>query len=534
MVRLLTVFLLVVSAAPADEASRLYKEARRAEKRGDDLKAYSFMIRAAGAGPKNPKYKVEAERLRVRASQALTAMNGLQEALALDSGNGYLRAKAGTGENEETFDPPSPAELREAEKAAGPVTLKPAPGRRSFDLRGDARAVYEHVARAYGLKVVFDPDFTPGPLFRFRIDDAGFHEAFHALMSVTGTFMAPVNEQTFLVANDTQQKRSEAEPMASVLLPIPEAVTTEETNEIARAVQQTLEIKRLAIDTARRQVLVRDTAAKVNLARMLFADLARKRAEVMIDVDLISVSHSSLTNFGLTLPASAAAVPGRPGQLNVGGGQTLFGIAVANPNFEADLTLSNAQLLESFRVRATDGLAANMHIGQHYPIINASFSPIAITQQIRSLQNSGQLIQPFPSFTFEDLGLLFKVTPRVHDSREVSLSLEAEFKDLTGQSFNQIPVIAERKFACSVRMQEGQTSIVSGLAQIQSSRSQSGPLGLSRIPILGRLLRRRSFQVDQQDVLILLTPRIVSLPPAEQFPRHAFYTGTESRPESPL
>ena len=82
--------------------------------------------------------------------------------------------------------------------------------------------------------------------------------------------------------------------------------------------------------------------------------------------------------------------------------------------------------------------------------------------------------------------------------------------------------------------QEGESSIVSGLAVVQVSRTVSGVAGLSEIPLIGRLFRHNSWQTDQNELLITITPRLTSLPPAEQFPPQTLGWGTESRPVSPI
>ncbi len=532
--------LLLVSVALADPASRLVKEARRAEKRGDDLQAYALLSRAAELRPRDPRYHAQAEGLRVRAAQSLTALGRLQDALALDPGNSYLKSRieAQEGddgdEDEEAAAPPSEAEIVEAQQAAEPVELKPRAGSQSFDLRGDGRAIYEQMMRAYGLDVVFDADFTAGPPFRFQIENVSFRQALHALMAVTGTFLVPIHERVALAAKDTQQKRTELEPMMAALLPIPEAISMEEINEVARSVQQVLDIKRLAVDSVRRQVLVRDTVTRVHLAKALYKELARRRSEVLLDIDLVSASRSTMTNLGFNGPANFSAVNRQPGSINIGGGASLFGIQVASSTMEANWVRSEAQLLTSFRLRASDALPATMHIGDKYPIVNALFSPIVATPQIQSLQKSGQLIQPFPSFTFEDLGLVFKVTPRIHDRHEISLTIEAQFRVLTGSSLNGLPIISDRKFSSAVRLKEGETSIIAGLAQIQASRSDSGLGPLIQIPVIGRLLAHNSWQFDQNELLLTITPHLMTLPPAEQAPQHSFYWGSESRPAPPI
>jgi general secretion pathway protein D len=295
------------------------------------------------------------------------------------------------------------------------------------------------------------------------------------------------------------------------------------------------------VDANRRQVYVRDHVTRVRLAEALYRDLTRRRGEVLLELELVSVNSSKVTNLGATLPTSFPAFyfgtfgnsqpPANTGPLvGIGGGDTLFGIRIGDAAFQANWNRSQGRLLSRFEVRPTDGLPASLHIGDRYPIVNAIFSPIVVTDQIQNLQNSGQYRQPFPSFTFEDLGLVLKVTPRVHDRREVSLTIEAEFRVLAGTSLNGLPVISSRKFSSAVRLREGESSLVSGLAVLQNVHTRSGLGPLAEIPLLGHLLGSHQWQADQSELLVSITPHLTVAPPGEQDPPRSFHYGAELRP----
>jgi hypothetical protein len=515
----------------ADEASRLYQQARRAERQGKVVEAYGLYARAAGLRPAEAKYRMGIERLGARALPVLAAA-------APPPRPATTITLAGEPEPEEEADP-------DALVPSEPPQLRPDDQVRSFDLSGDGKALYQTVATAYGLQVVFDPDYNPGASVRFRLSEVRFREAIRALMAVTNTFVVPRSERSLLVAADSQQKRNELEPYTVAMLPIPQVMTVEEANEVGRAVQQALDIKRLTVDANRRQVYLRDNVTRVRLASALYQELARRRGEVMLEIELASVSRTDLANLGTTLPTSFPVFnlstfghnqpPADTGTVvSVGGGETLLGIRIGDAAFQADWTRAHGQLLTRFQIRATDGLPASLHIGDRYPIVNATFSPIVITDEIRDLDRQGLLRPPFPSFTFEDLGLVMKVTPRVHDEQEVSLTLEAEFRVLSGASLNGLPVISSRKFSSGVRLRQGQSSLVSGLAVLQNVRTRSGLTPLAWVPLLGALLAHNTWQTDQSELLLSITPRLTVLPPAAQFPSRAYHYGTESRPLPPL
>jgi hypothetical protein len=147
--------------------------------------------------------------------------------------------------------------------------------------------------------------------------------------------------------------------------------------------------------------------------------------------------------------------------------------------------------------------------------------------------NGGQTYSPPPAFTFEDLGLMIKATPHVHGTGEIGLELEAEIKMLTGNSVDGVPAIAQRKVQSQVQLRAGECAVVAGLLTTNEARSILGTAGLSTFPGLGPLLRTNSRSRDTSEVLIVVRPVLVSLPPDQSVIR-SLWIGTEARPLTPL
>jgi general secretion pathway protein D len=126
-----------------------------------------------------------------------------------------------------------------------------------------------------------------------------------------------------------------------------------------------------------------------------------------------------------------------------------------------------------------------------------------------------------------------KVTPRVNGAGEVTLGLEAEFKALTAQAFNDIPVIANRKLQSEVRLRQGEWAVIAGLMNASQARTISGLAGLSRVPLLGAVLSQNTRDNNDDQVLVVIKPALLSLPPSESATR-LVPVGTEQRPRIPL
>ena len=540
-VRLLFVLVALAGAAWGDDAERLFNKGRKAARAGRDVEAYVFFQRARASNPADRRYSRAAAAIQPRAAQTLAAFGRLDAALALEPHNSYLlaraRAESGTPSAElaEAIKPP----LRQLRP---PIEIEHQAKRTSFQLKGSLRTLYETVLREFGIGVLFDQDFDGDSEVRFKLDDCDFQQAILALNHIANAIVVPVHSKLLLVADDTKAKRSELEPMAVVTIPIPDVLGREEATQLAQGVQQVLDIKRLQLDAVRQQVVLRDTVFRTRLAQALYQHLAKPRAEVVVDIEFITVSESRQVDFGVGLPTAfpltnfstilrnmpptSASVP----LLGLGGGGTVFGVGIAAANLAARLTAGKGRVLSRFRLRSTDGLPATLSIGERFPIINASFSPILSAPGIDDSIADGTFRQPIPSFTFEDLGLIFSVTPHVHSAHEISLEIELEVKALAGSSVNDVPIISNSQFKSYIRLPQAEMAVVTGMAMFQQSRTRSGLAWLSEIPVIGRLFGDETRRYDQTDLILTMKPRIVRLPPAEYSPSLALRYGPEQRP----
>ncbi len=146
-----------------------------------------------------------------------------------------------------------------------------------------------------------------------------------------------------------------------------------------------------------------------------------------------------------------------------------------------------------------------------------------------SSANFGQTYTPPPTFNFEDLGLILKITPFVHDMDEVTLDIEAEFKVLGSQSYNGVPVISTRKYQGKVRLRTSQYAVVAGLVSETQVRSLSGLAGLTSVPVLGALLGDTTRSKDSSDILLVIKPTVTAMPSSE-FENRPFWFGSEMKP----
>jgi type II secretory pathway component GspD/PulD (secretin) len=187
---------------------------------------------------------------------------------------------------------------------------------------------------------------------------------------------------------------------------------------------------------------------------------------------------------------------------------------------------SFGKVLYEAQLPSVEGQAATLHVGQRYPIATTGYFGPA------SFSGPGAYIPP-PSFTYEDLGLLLKVTVRLHGVEEATMDVDAEYKILSGDTNDGIPIINNRTVKTNARTKVGEWAVLAGLLGVSDAQTISGVAGVSGIPYLGPFSRTKTRTTSNDQVLLLLRPRLQALPP-DQFPTRQYWIGSETHPLIPL
>ena len=495
-------------------AAQLAREARKAQNAGLIVRAWMLYADAARLDPTNVSYATNREALAPLAR--LMAKAGFQA----ESQRASEPAKAAAAEPSEpnALEHPLPGETELISQLRPPPQLTAASGVHSFETTGKDTEIFQTVAAAYGVKVVFDPAFQPQSGIRFQVVDADFRGAMTALTSVTDTFLFPISPTTVFVARDTPQKRDQFEPVVAVSVPLPDAADPKDVNEAVNAVKGVLQSQRILLDGATRTVVLRERVSKANIARTLLESLIRPKAEVSIDVELLALDESTNMHYGLSLPTQYPLVNfGQAGGLKFiptipsgftqfltfGGGATLIGIGVTNASAFATTSKSWTKAIFNIQLNSSNGLPADLHVGDKYPIAQTLYTgPI-----------SAGAGAPFPNTTQEDLGVVLKVTPRVYGEGDIGLDLEVGYKSLGSITFNTVPSVNEQEFKASVRLKEGEWAVIAGIDAATKTLTRTGIFGLVQLPYLNEVLAENTRTSDNSRTLIVMKPHLNRLPP---------------------
>jgi pilus assembly protein CpaC len=124
------------------------------------------------------------------------------------------------------------------------------------------------------------------------------------------------------------------------------------------------------------------------------------------------------------------------------------------------------------------------------------------------------------SIEFKPFGVGLGFTPVVLSSGRISLKLSTEVSELSNQgSFNVaagpgativVPALTVRRAETTVELPSGGAMMIAGLLQEKSAQNLDSLPGAKDMPVLGALFRSRDYQAGQTELVVIVTPYLVS------------------------
>jgi type IV pilus assembly protein PilQ len=107
-------------------------------------------------------------------------------------------------------------------------------------------------------------------------------------------------------------------------------------------------------------------------------------------------------------------------------------------------------------------------------------------------------------------GVSLTITPYLAENGDITVEIEPEVADVVGTGTDNLPVLAKRAVKTKIRVPEGETIVIGGLVQeTENLRGWKIPI-LGQIPILGYLFSHTSKVTEKREVIIFLTPHVLT------------------------
>jgi general secretion pathway protein D len=421
------------------------------------------------------------------------------------------------------------------EAARGPMTVTPR--LRTRDNRpvtlqfrdAPSKMVFEVLSRQTGINFIFDKDVKSDGKTTIFVQDVPIESAIDLVLGQNQLSRQVLSDNMVLIYPNTpaKQKDYQDEIVKTFYL------NTALPKDVESLLKTVLDAKTLVVNERANTITIRDTPETVRMAEKLVASIDIAEPEVMLEVEVLEITRTSLQQLGISYPGSATISTPRNLVLNdfkggvnsVINGDTLS-VSPLSVTIDALKTNSNANVLASPRIRARNKEKAKVLIGSRVPVITTA----------ASASGNGGIVSN-TNVQYLDVGLTLEVEPTIYGDGDVAIKTNLEVSSITNKlnvpSGNGGTTIAyeigTRNASTLLQLKDGETQILAGLIRDSDTHSASRIPGLGDIPLVGRLFADHNTDKSKTEVVLSITPRIIRAKPRPSSDTTEFWFGTQSR-----
>jgi len=301
-----------------------------------------------------------------------------------------------------------------------------------------------------------------------------------------------------------------------------ESLTGALTNlRIAGALDATQQVQ-VTADEGTNSLIIAASAQDFEVISEIIEKLDIIREQVLVEMLLMEVSEDGLKEIGIDWATLDEAVDGSIrffGNTNLGPrvdflSGDLEGLAVGTW-IRNDSELSIGSIFYALDKQSAVNILSTPHIltSNHSKarIVVGENRPFAIGERITETDPLTPTV--IRTFEYRDVGITLDITPHISQGGMVRLEISTEFTKLietvTTLSVDT-PITAKRQAETVVTMNSGSTVVIGGLIRDDIvTVNKKVPL-IADIPLIGELFKFKSDQVQKTNLLIFITPHVMS------------------------
>ncbi|VVC76658.1 Type IV pilus biogenesis and competence protein PilQ [Aquicella siphonis] len=258
---------------------------------------------------------------------------------------------------------------------------------------------------------------------------------------------------------------------------------------------------RVRIDTRTNRICIQDAESRLRNMQKLIDRFDVPVRQVSIKARIVSVDSDFERELGVKFSASPA-VTEKSGYDLAGsggimpdrhrpGGASIVESALLDMHLSALESAGHAKLISSPSLFTANQQEAWIEAGEEVPYQEVSEGGGTAT-------------------VFKKAVLGLKVTPQILPGNQVLLNLQISQDRPGGKQVQGVPTINTHKMMTRVLVKSGQTIVLGGIFEENRENLQSGVPFIHDLPILGGLFRMRNHHDSKRELLIFVTPRILS------------------------
>lgn len=413
----------------------------------------------------------------------------------------------------------------------------------SLDFRdANLKTVFEALSRSTGINFVFDREVRPDIKVTLSVANLGIDDVVGVLTVTNQLERKVLNDNTVLIYPNTAAKQKDYLELSVKTFYLSNA----EAKTVFTLLKTVLKTKDLYADEKLNTLTMRDTAAAIALAGKLIAAQDLPEPEVLLDVEVLEVKRSRLSEIGIDPPGKftllnivqnpATVVSTATGnttvqnntltttQLTADRLRKIRGssIGIDNPSVNLRAENGDTNILANPRIRVRNRDKARILIGDRVPVITTmSTANVGVSESVSYL----------------DVGLKLDVEPNVFLDNEVGVKVSLEVsnivREVRSRSGSLTYQIGTRLATTSLRLKDGETQALAGLISDEDRQATTGVPWVSELPVLGRLFSNERSDRSKTEIVLLITPRVVRNLATGTADRHEHLGGTEAAVGSP-
>ena len=254
------------------------------------------------------------------------------------------------------------------------------------------------------------------------------------------------------------------------------------------------------VDVRTNQLFVTDVADKLAQVESLIQRIDIPQRQVLIEARIIEASDSFAASLGVRMRRgdNNSSLIKLPAQ----GFQGLEAATLALSLFDASKTRMLGLELSALEAEGLGRVVAS-------PRLVTADQAKAMIEQGTELPYQIAAGNGATSIAFRKANLRLEVTPRITPEGSITMDLDVH-KDSVGQSTPAGFAIDTKHVSTQVRVEDGGTVMIGGIYETNNNQNLAGVPGLRHLPGLGWLFGNRSNQRSKQELLIFLSPKMLT------------------------
>lgn len=384
----------------------------------------------------------------------------------------------------------------------------------TLELRdANIKVVFEALSRATGVNFVLDKDIKPETKASVFVKKMLIEDAIDMVITSNGLQKKVLSPTSVLVYPATQQKTKDYQDL--LIRNFYFANTS--AKQCADMLRTILKIRDVYVDERLNMLVIRDKPEVLTLAEKMIKAQDIADPEVMLEIEVIEITRNKLKQLGIGYPTSLTVL-NNPltletiQQIKSG----TIGIGPA-PNVQFKTTDSDLNLLSNPRIRVKNNEKAKVIVGNKVPVITTNAIQGGVTSE---------------SVSYVDVGLKLDVEPKVMLDDYISIKVALEVSSLgeavTLSNNSKVFNIGTRNASTVLRLKHGETQILAGLIQDSERKNAIKVPGLGEIPLLGRLFSNNTDEKNKTEIVLAITPKIISNVTLPEATYSEYWSGTDS------